>query len=393
MDPTTPWSQALKDRSPAPMLSEKLDAIRKADWNFLEVERQRPIHRIHPYPAKFIPQIPDQLIRLLRPENASVIFDPFCGSGTTLVEAQRAGHPAIGIDVNPIAALISRVKTRPSSRPILPTACEAIRTATKGQAPIPFIPRLDHWFERDVQRALAGLVAAIEGAQDEAMREALKVALSSIIVRVSNQDGDTRYAAIKKNVSAELVYDLFKSAASDLDKAHNDAFGGLFRNGFVPVKVITKDILQTAPADVGWQVGLVITSPPYPNAYEYWLYHKYRMYWLGMDPLAVRSAEIGARPHYFKKNHKTAADFEREMTKLFALLASVMLPDAIACFVVGRSIIHGRTIDNVDVLERAGLTHGFRRLLVVDREIPPTRKAFNPAHGTITAEALVVFGR
>ena len=47
-----------------------------------------------------------------------------------------------------------------------------------------------------------------------------------------------------------------------------------------------------------------MTSPPYPNAYEYWLYHKYRMYWLGMDPIAVRQQEIGARPHYFRSTIK-----------------------------------------------------------------------------------------
>ena len=48
------------------------------------------------------------------------------------------------------------------------------------------------------------------------------------------------------------------------------------------------------PSDIPRRVGLVITSPPYPNAYEYWLYHKYRMYWLGLDPIAVKKQEIGA---------------------------------------------------------------------------------------------------
>src|SRR5207247_8794998 len=133
------------------------------------------------------------------------------------------------------------------------------------------------------------------------------------------------------------------------------------------VRVITKDLLAVEPDEVGTDIGLVVTSPPYPNAYEYWLYHKYRMYWLGMDPIAVREAEIGARPHYFKKNHQTEADFERQMSHCFRLLSQVMRIDAFACFVVGRSIIHGREIDNEALLERAALPQGFRKMASVQR--------------------------
>jgi len=272
-------------------------------------------------------------------------------------------------------------------------ACQAVEAAATHNAFIPPIPRVDHWFERSVQQALSGLVAALADVKDDAVRQALRVALSSIIVRVSNQESDTRYAAVKKRVSAKHVYDLFKRAANDMDRAYTEQFGGLFWERSSDVRIINKDILMATQADIGGEVGLVVTSPPYPNAYEYWLYHKYRMYWLGMDPIAARKAEIGARPDYFKKNHKTEADFEQQMTQVFGLLASVMSPIALACFVVGRSIIHGRTIDNVALLERAAFHHGFRRLLVVERAIPATRKAFNPVHSTINAESVVVFGR
>ena len=374
-------------------LKESLTCIRNADWNFADARTQQGVHRIHPYPAKFIPQIPRQLIQFLCPADGTAVLDPFCGSGTTLVEALTQGCPAVGIDINPIATLITRVKTRPPARRISPLACEVVEAAAKLKPPIPPIPRVDHWFEQPIQHALASLVAVLADIEDAATREALQVALSSIIVRVSNQESDTRYAAIKKRVSAELVHDLFKRAAADMDTAYTEQLSGLFGRRWADAKVITKDILMTTPADIGTQIGLVITSPPYPNAYEYWLYHKYRMYWLGMDPIAVRKAEIGARPHYFKKKHKTEMDFEHEMGQVFGLLTSVMTPTALACFVVGRSIIHGRTVDNVGLLQRAASPHGFRLLLVVDRVIPATRKAFNPAHGTINSESLVVFGR
>lgn len=151
-----------------------------------------------------------------------------------------------------------------------------------------------------------------------------------------------------------------------------------------PAKTVTPDDLPS-------NIGLVITSPPYPNAYEYWLYHKYRMYWLDMDPISVREHEIGARPHYFKKNPQNEQDFERQMGVCFHLLSQVMKPGAKACFLVGRSIIRGKVIDNAALLQRSAQSHGFVTEGMVERSIPSTRKTFNPSHGKINQEHLIVF--
>ncbi|KAA4287867.1 site-specific DNA-methyltransferase, partial [Bacteroides ovatus] len=86
--------------------------LKTIDWNFQDVS-QDALANIHPYPARFIPDIPRELISALGCAKGSVVLDPFCGSGTTLVEAQRAGFDAVGIDLNPIACLISSVKTQP----------------------------------------------------------------------------------------------------------------------------------------------------------------------------------------------------------------------------------------------------------------------------------------
>ena len=67
-------------------------------------------HGLHPYPAKFIPHIPRELIRAYS-EVGDTVWDPMCGSGTALVEASIAGRAAIGGDLNPIAVLTSRAKT------------------------------------------------------------------------------------------------------------------------------------------------------------------------------------------------------------------------------------------------------------------------------------------
>ena len=68
-------------------------------------------HGFHKYPAKFIPDIPKWAIKkYLNEEKGKIILDPFCGSGTTLVEGLLAGHNVIGIDIDPLSLWISKSK-------------------------------------------------------------------------------------------------------------------------------------------------------------------------------------------------------------------------------------------------------------------------------------------
>ncbi len=162
----------------------------------------------------------------------------------------------------------------------------------------------------------------------------------------------------------------------------------------VPSEIFHDDTAEFDPFRIGGQVGMVITSPPYPNAYEYWLYHKYRMYWLGFDPLAVKEREIGARAHFFKRNHHTEDDFARQMAQTFDLIRAVLVPGGYACFVIGvigRSRIHGRMIDNARIVEKAA--DGFDRVFIAERTIPASRKSFNLSHANIKTESVLVLRR
>lgn len=364
------------------------------DWNFASRTAPSPIEALHPYPAKFVAELPRRLLDILPVPRGTAVLDPFCGSGTTLVECQRRGLPAIGIDLNPIACLISQVKTSPLAHGLAATAATVADQAAgcnrASAADVPDLPKLDHWFAPDVQRALAGLAKAI-GTAPPRHRDALRLALSSIVVRVSNQESDTRYAAICKNVRAADTFGAFRRAAERIAKG----LGGR-DYPLAPMAVLEADTTSVEPSALAEalgearRVGLVITSPPYPNAYEYWLYHKYRMYWLGKDPLAVKVREIGARAHFFKRNPHTADDFARQMKQTLELLRTALAPFAFVCFVIGRSRIHGQIVDNAAIIEAAGRRTGFVRVFSAERTLAAASKSFNPSYGRIKTETVLV---
>jgi len=368
--------------APPSDFASQLGAIQ---WDFPERVAHSDIEGLHPYPAKFVTELPRALLSVLPVPRGTAVLDPFCGSGTTLVECQRRGVVSFGIDLNPIACLITRVKTAPVPVDLEDSINAVLRSALTTRTPvIPDIPNLDHWFMPQVQEPLARLTSAIVHAP-KPHRDILRLALSSIIVRVSNQDSDTRYAAVRKNVTAKDVFSSFLRAAQRINHALNERGYALS-----PANVMEADTLAVDATLIRQPISLVITSPPYPNAYEYWLYHKYRMWWLGFDPLAVKEREIGARAHFFKTNHHTDADFTRQMAATFHLLQAVMVKGGFACFVVGRSRIHGKIVDNARVIEETGRAAGFVREFSRERVLSPNRKSFNLSHANIKTETVLV---
>ena len=283
---------------------------------------------------------------------------------------------------------MSRVKTSACPEDLESHARKVVQIAKTQSTPCARdIPNLDHWFQPPIQESLLRLTGAIDNA-DQHLSDCLRLALSSIVVRVSNQESDTRYAAINKNIDRDAVITLFLRATDRIASALRNR-----KYALCSASVIESDVLAVRPTQIAKPVGLVITSPPYPNAYEYWLYHKYRMWWLGYDPLKVKSREIGARAHFFKKNHHTAEDFARQMDSTFALLGHVVVPGGYACFIVGRSRIHGQVVDNEAIVEKVAARHGFRRYFLAERSLPAQRKSFNLSHANIKTESVLVVAK
>src|SRR3954447_1786415 len=109
-------------------------------------KRDFATHWIHWYPAKMFHRIPRAILGALEFESKLVILDPFCGSGTVLLEGMLKGHAVMGVDVNPIARLISKVKTTPICPVHLGRHLQGVlRRAQNNDVDPPSSETLDYW--------------------------------------------------------------------------------------------------------------------------------------------------------------------------------------------------------------------------------------------------------
>jgi DNA modification methylase len=385
---------------------QRMKALESLDWSFSDARTTYLTHSLHPYPAKYIPQIPRRLIEALSYKGETVA-DIFCGSGTTLVESLVLGRNAIGIDANPLACLISEAKTThfiEGDEEALNTLVSRAQSLSdvisiQGQGSLfgsePFISqasRPDHeaitfWFEPFVVEELAEILAWCQALSSDTSRKVALTIFSSIIVTVSRQDSDTRYVRREKNISPGDTLRRFAHVLKDATRAVS-AFNREIEPGLT-CKVYNTNIL-TQP-DIP-QVDLVVCSPPYPNAYSYHLYHMTRMVWLGMDQPKFKKEEIGSHRKYSNKgpNGATPETFRSEMAKIFAWLYDHLRTDRYACFVIGNSIIRGEKVDNADLLSEVAREHNFSEVSRIYRRMMDTKKAFNPVIGKIKGEQILI---
>ena len=385
-------------RDPGTQVSNDVSRLAEIDWAFSGADTGLSTHGLHPYPAKFIPQIPAWAIEAFSSPGDTVL-DPFCGSGTALVEALRLGRHAIGVDANPLACLISRAKTARltgdeiqalndlhgdlSMSPGLP-----LFAALVSEEVLPRFDGIDFWFDSHVAFELAAIKRRCLSLPTECARDVALAAFSSIIVSVSRQDSDTRYVRRAKNV---VVGDTTRRFARALRRAV-DATTEFSReiDASLRCSVVEANALESP---VVGAVDLVVTSPPYPNAYSYHLYHRTRMLWLDMDQPAFKAAEIGSHRKYSAKgaNAATKETFSGEMLRVFLWLHEQLAPQRYACFIVGDSTVRGEAIRNDELLINVATQAGLNLADRVDRRMNDEKKAFNPRHGSIKVEHVLLF--
>ena len=361
-------------------------------------------HDLHPYPAKFIPQIPANLIAALS-LRGELVWDPFGGSGTTALEALLLGRNAISTDANPLASLVCKAKCSalsPEQRSELHLLSSRVRTLAatshlekllanlreKSTRKIPPIPNLLEWFPQGSVEELFYIREEIETLSDDSCRTFALVALSSIVLASSFQDGETRYARKPRSFASGRALKLFVNALEDSLRKHEPLEALL---GYRKAMVETADVLTVAQRDIvqAESVDLVVTSPPYANSNDYHLYHRFRLFWLGYDPRDLARCEIGSHLRH-QREGKGYALYEREMSQALGQIWSRLRPGRYAAFVVGDSIFDGETISTSEAIEKIAEKQGFEAVGTIRRDVHPTRRSFIPAARRAKSEEILI---
>lgn len=365
---------------------EALRILDKIDWDFKDFTTQYLSHKFHSYPARFIPQIPLAFIRLFTNEGDTVL-DPMCGCGTTLVEAFLNNRNCIGNDFNPLAVLISKVKTT-----LIPETefryLESKFNQTKRYLDLDY-SRIEERANNLPNRIISKIFNKAIIGKLEAIRE---------MILELREEGNNDLYDFGRVVLSATIWSLVENG-NGLD----------IENNFIKkVQMMKKELVEMAkivfePRKVelikgdarklevsNESVDLIVTSPPYVNALDYYRAHMYNMLWLGMDFDLFRKHEIGGHSHFIMNRFKLLSEYLGDMLRAMIEMNRVLKKEKICAIVVGNSSLEYELIESHKYFSSFSAKIGFQHIKTYFRNIDKTRKYTNADIGQIDDEYIIV---
>ncbi len=355
-----------------------------------ETATQRHVHGFHSYPARLHPDTARALVRgLARP--GGVVLDPFCGSGTVLVEARLAGYRALGSDVNPLALELSSLKTNGPgaswSRRLVAAAREVAahadeRRRTKAGATRRYGEDDVSLFEPHVLLELDGLRAGIGHLSHEALERSLMLVLSAVLTKVSVRGGDTGRREAPKRLSGGFTLRFFVQRAEDLARRLDQA------EALLPARAPRAEFFladaRRLESVAARSVDLIVTSPPYPGVYDYLVHHRDRLRWLGFDAERFSLLEIGARRHTRNVGFRPAlARYRSELGRTLDEMGRVLTRKGGAVLVVADAVLAGMPVRTDEIVRELCVESGLSLAAGASQRRPhfhaPTQDAFSDA--------------
>jgi len=369
-------------------------------WSFSDKTRKDTAyitHGYHRYPAKFIPQLVSRLIEKYTKEG-DLVVDPFSGCGTTLVESKVMGRPSVGVDINPVAVLITKAKITPINPQKIEKAFAVLKDkldkySNDIKIKAPEHERIDYWFKPEEKKKLAFIFTEISKLEDQDTRDFFYCGFSNILKNCSiwlqKSNKPTRDLNKKPSDPIPTFYKQIKMMMRG-----NEQFYQLLKEKNyldVPSQVYCTDA-RTIPVENN-SVSLIVTSPPYVTSYEYADLHQLTALWLEYtkDLSDFRKRFIGTSYHNKKelilnsdiaekirnelleKDKKTAEEvstYFSEMNQVFVEMKRILKKGGKICIVIGNTKLKGVEILNAEVFAEQLQNLGLKIVDIIKREIP-----------------------
>lgn len=383
-------------------IHENFDHIEvNSDWAFEDFRStEQWTHGYHRYPAKFLPNVVKKIIEDYAPNNCNIIADLFAGCGTTLVEAKSHGKLSIGTDINPVAQLITRVKTTPIIPEKLANAYDSLIShfedfKESDYSNIQKHERLDYWFFPKEKAQIAFLFESVSNMPVETtIKEFFYVCISHILKNCSRWLQSSTKPQVDKNKNIPNPFEEFIRHCSKMMKSNEEFYNYLKEMECLSTKceILLEDARHTTIDSQS--VDMIITSPPYVTSYEYADIHQLTAYWMNYVSNMVEFRKLFIGTSYSnnkslevkgslqaqtivnalaEKNKHIAynvAQYFNDMQNAANEMSRILVSNGRACIVIGNTKIKDVQIKSAEVfcelLENAGL----HKEEVIKRSIP-----------------------
>lgn len=390
-------------------------------WDYKGVNTKEYTHCFHIYPAMMIPQIARRLLEEYG-SKAKLLFDPYCGTGTSLVEANLKGINAIGTDINELARLIAKVKTTRLNINELKKYIDQFNDFIFHQLfsneinfviDIPNVTNIDYWFSKSAQRKLGIVLYFINQISNRDIADFFKVAFSET-VRDSSFTKLNEFKLVKeKKLEGRIDPDVYSIMNSKLQRnfsglkeflseIDDNVFTRVY--GFNTVFDIPISVVKPNSIDI------VLTSPPYGDSkttVAYGQFSRFSSEWLSLkNANEVDKLSMGGKIYkelidfdypilndtikmIKDKDEKRAFDvfsFYKDYEMSIKNISKIVKEGGFVCYVVGNRTVKGIQIPNDEITKEMFERNGFEYIETIVRNIPSKRMPLKNSPTNVTGE-------
>lgn len=391
-------------------------------WDFKGVDTKIYTHGFHNYPAMMIPQVAGRLLDMFS-KRGDRVLDPFCGSGTVLVESKLRGLKSFGIDINPLAILLSKVKTTPIEPQKLEKELSNILRNFQKIKTIspPYFFNIEFWFKPEVIKELAKLKYCLDQIENPQIKDFFRVVFSETVRDVSNtRGGEFKLYRLPPEKLASFhpaPLKTFLKKASRNIKRMKDFFSRC--DNRVEVILFQEDtrFKTSVPEN---SINLVVTSPPYGDSkttVAYGQFSRLSLQWLGFsgqdletDIKSLGGKNIVGLEYYRfsspilmeilwklsqkdKKRAREVLNFFLDLKQCFKEIDRTLAPKAHICIIIGNRTVKGLQIPTYEIIKEFGEEMSWEHLETIIREIPSKRIPLKSSPSNIPGETVSTMNR